>query len=106
MNKLKRISLITLCSIILFATVTFAKTGTVNAPSGLVLRKQASKTSDPITTVNDKAKVEILEESGEWYKVNKKNLRQSKKKNQKQIQKIILTRKKVNIHKSKKLNQI
>ena len=69
MNKLKRISLITLCSIILFATVTFAKTGTVNAPSGLVLRKQASKTSDPITTVNDKAKVEILEESGEWYKV-------------------------------------
>lgn len=69
MNKLKRISLITLCSIILFATVTFAKTGTVNAPSGLVLRKQASKTSDPITTVNDKAKIEILEESGEWYKV-------------------------------------
>ena len=69
MNKLKRISLVTLGTIALFTTATFAKTGTVNAPSGLVLREEKSKTSDPITTVTDNAKVEILEESGEWYKV-------------------------------------
>lgn len=69
MNKFKKISLITLGIIILFTTAAFAKTGTVNAPSGLVLREEKSKTSNPITTVKDKAKVEILEESGEWYKV-------------------------------------
>ena len=69
MNKLKRISLVTLGIIALFTTATFAKTGTVNAPSGLVLREEKSKTSNPITTVTDNAKVEILEESGEWYKV-------------------------------------
>lgn len=69
MNKLKKIS-ITLCGgIFLFGTISLAKTGIVNAPNGLVLRETASKSANPITTVSDEAKVEILEENGEWYKV-------------------------------------
>ncbi len=73
MNKIKRISLVALGGIIIFATTSFAKTGTVNAPSGLVLREKTSKSSDPITTVTDDSEVEILEESGEWYKVKYNN---------------------------------
>lgn len=69
MKKIKIILSIILSSLILFTTTAFAKTGTVNAPNTLILRKEASKTSDVITTINDDASVEILEESGEWYKV-------------------------------------
>ena len=69
MNKLKIISILILSTLILLGTTSFAKTGTVNAPNGLVLRNEASKSAKPITTVYDNAKVEILEQSGEWYKV-------------------------------------
>ena len=69
MNKLKIVSISIFSTLILLGTVVFAKTGIVNAPSGLVLRKEASKSSQPITTVYDDATVEVLEQSGEWYKV-------------------------------------
>lgn len=69
MNKLKIVSISMFSTVILLGTVAFAKTGTVNAPSGLVLRKEASKSAQPITTVYDYATVEVLEQSGEWYKV-------------------------------------
>lgn len=69
MNKLKKISAALCGGIVLFGTISLAKTGIVNAPNGLVLRETASKSANPITTVSDEAKVEILEENGEWYKV-------------------------------------
>lgn len=56
--------------ICLFAGVKcFATSGIVNAPNGLVLREKASKTANPITTISDKQKVEIIEKEEEWYKV-------------------------------------
>lgn len=73
MNNLKRILSISLGGIILCATTSFARTGTVNAPSGLVLRETASKSAKPITTISDDAKVEIVKESGEWYQVKYNN---------------------------------
>ncbi len=71
MNKLKivSISILSIILIILLGEVSFAATGIVDAPSGLVLRTEASKTAEPITTATDKAEVEIVEEVGEWYKV-------------------------------------
>ena len=69
MNKFKKISAITLGGVVLFASTVFAKTGTVNAPSGLILRKEASKSGAVIMEVKNNANVEIIEETGEWYKV-------------------------------------
>lgn len=69
MKKLKIISIFLLMELIILPANSFARTGTVNAPARLVLRKEASKTSTPILELKDKEKVEILEESGEWYKV-------------------------------------
>ena len=69
MSKLKKISACLFSGIVLFGTISFARTGTVNAPNGLVLRESASKSANPITTVSDDETVEILEENGEWYKV-------------------------------------
>lgn len=73
MNKLNKILSISLGGVILFATTSLAKTGTVNAPNGLVLRETASKSGNPITTIGDDANVEILEENGEWYQVEYNN---------------------------------
>ena len=69
MKKLKIISIFLLMGLIILPANSFARTGTVNAPSGLVLRKEASKTAGPILEIKNNAKVEILEESGDWYKV-------------------------------------
>lgn len=69
MKKLKIISISLLSGLILLSTSSLAREGVVNAPSGLVLRKKASKSSSPITTVKDNATVEILKESGDWYQV-------------------------------------
>lgn len=68
MNKLKSTLTILFGTLILLGTTSFAKTGTVNAPNGLILRKEASKSGEVITTISDKEKVEILEQNGEWYK--------------------------------------
>ena len=69
MEKIKKMPIIIIMIIVMLTTITFAVSGTVNAPSGLVLREEPSKTSKPITTVPDDATVEVIEESGEWYKV-------------------------------------
>ena len=69
MNRLKKVSILAIGGIILLATISFATIGIVNAPNGLVLREGPSKDSDPITTVTDESKIEILEKNGEWYKV-------------------------------------
>lgn len=70
MNNLKRILSITLGGIIIAGTTSLAGiTGIVNAPNGLVLREEASKSGNPVMTVSDESKVEIQERDGEWYKV-------------------------------------
>ena len=69
MRNLKKVFITVLFLLITISLESFAATGIVDAPSGLVLRKDASKTAEPITTATDKAEVEIIEESGEWYKV-------------------------------------
>ena len=70
MKNVIKISLTTLGSLAILGTSVLAATGTVNAPSGLVLREEASKTANPLATVPDKAEVDIVEKNGEWYKVN------------------------------------
>lgn len=65
----KKICVTTLGTLSVLGTTVFATTGIVNAPSGLVLRETASKGGNPLATIPDKTQVEIVEESGEWYKV-------------------------------------
>lgn len=69
MKDLKRISIIFLLTIIILTINSLAITGIVNAPNGLILRKEASKSGEVIMTISDKSKVEAIEKSGEWYKV-------------------------------------
>lgn len=70
MKNVIKISITTLGTLAILGTSTLAVTGIVNAPSGLVLREEASKTANPVTTVPDKTEVDIIEKNGEWYKVN------------------------------------
>lgn len=58
-------------SLSILATTVLAVTGTVNAPNGLVFRTEPS--GNPITTVPDKAEVNIIDENGEWYKATYNN---------------------------------
>ena len=69
MKKFKTISLLILISIIALGSPVVAVTGTVNAPSGLVLRGEASKEGTPLATVPDKTELEIIKDTGEWCKV-------------------------------------
>lgn len=70
MKNWKKISITAIGTLSILGTAVFATTGTINAPSGLVLRKEASTAGEPIATMPDKATVEVIEQSGEWYKVN------------------------------------
>lgn len=72
MDKIKKVTLVFILIFLLAGVKVLATSGTVNAPSGLVLRETASKTSKPITTVNDKETVEIIETLDQWYKVKYK----------------------------------
>ena len=69
MKNIIKISIATLSTIIILGTSVIALTGTVNSSSGLVLRQEADKTSNPITTVPSQTQVDIIEKVGEWYKV-------------------------------------
>ena len=69
MDKMKIAFILILNCLIIIGTTCFAATGIVNAPNGLVLRKEAAKGAEPVTTVSDKANVEVIEQNGEWYKV-------------------------------------
>lgn len=71
MNRLEKISLVAIASLAVFGTTVFGTTGKVyNTSQGLVLRAEASKTGAPLATVANNTEVEIIEEDGEWYKVN------------------------------------
>ena len=68
MNKMKKISIITIILYMLFVTSVFASTATISV-SAARLRKEASTESDVLTKIYQGEKVEILEKNGEWYKV-------------------------------------
>lgn len=69
MKNIIKISITAMGTLAVLGTSVLALTGTVNAPNGLVLREEASKTANPITTLDDKSEVDIIEKEGEWYKV-------------------------------------
>lgn len=69
MDKIKKLPAIIAGTLLALSSTILAVNGTVNAPSGLVLRGEPEKNGSIITTVEDKAQVEVIEESGEWYKV-------------------------------------
>lgn len=68
MNKMKKISIITIILYMLFVTSVFASTATISV-SAARLRKEANTESDVLTKIYQGEKVEILEKNGEWYKV-------------------------------------
>lgn len=71
MNKLKKVSVAAIVGITIFGTSVFGATGKVyNTSQGLVLRGEASKSGAPLATVPNDKEIEILENLGEWYKVN------------------------------------
>lgn len=69
MSKFSKITSLALGGIVLATTACFAATGIVNAPNGLILREEASRNGEIITTISDDSSVEIIEEDGEWYRV-------------------------------------
>ena len=69
MDKTRITIILILTCIIIVGTTCLAATGIVNAPSGLVLRETPSKNADPITTISDESKVEVIKKEGDWYKV-------------------------------------
>ena len=73
MKNLKKLCVTAIGTLGILGTTVFAAIGIVNAPSGLVLRQEASTSSAPLATVPDKTEVNILEESEEWYKVTYNN---------------------------------
>ena len=68
MNKMKKISIITIILYMLFITTSFATTATIDVSSAR-LREEANTTSKVLTNIYKGEKVEILEKNGEWYKV-------------------------------------
>ncbi len=68
MNKMKKISIITIILYMLFITASFADTATIDVNSAR-LREEANTTSKVLTNIYKGEKVEILEKNGEWYKV-------------------------------------
>ena len=68
MNKMKKISIITIILYMLFVTSVFASTATISV-SAARLRKEANTESDVLTKIYEGEKVEILEKNGEWLKV-------------------------------------
>jgi len=71
MKKIEKISITAIASLALLGTTVFGTTGKVyNTSQGLVLRKEASKSAEPLATIANDAEVEIIEKTGEWYKVN------------------------------------
>ena len=71
MNKFKKISVLTVAVVLILGGHVLAKTGKVyNTSEGLVLRGSASKSGEPLSTVAEGTKVEIIEEQDNWYKVN------------------------------------
>ena len=71
MKKFSKIGISMVSCLAILGGTVFATTGKVyNTSKGLVLRGAASKSGAALATVAEGAEVEILENAGEWYKVN------------------------------------
>lgn len=71
MNKIEKISAGIIATLAIFGTTVFGSTGKVyNTSQGLVLRGDASKSGEPLATIEEGTQVEIIEKTGDWYKVN------------------------------------
>ena len=71
-HKLLYIIAILITLMIMFSVNTYADTATVNTET-LNLRKEASTSSSIVELLNMNTELEIIEESGDWYKVNHGN---------------------------------
>ena len=70
MKRFIKISALTMGALIALNSTVFATTGVItNAASGLIFRKEASKTAEVITTIGNGKEVEVISQEGEWYKV-------------------------------------
>lgn len=68
----KRILFITFFAICILTNFAFASSGKVNIEATRI-RKEANTTSDIITVIYKNDEIEILEESGDWYKIKYKD---------------------------------
>lgn len=68
MKRLKEICIITLIMIVLGVTYSFATTGTANT-NGIRIRKEPSTDAEILTNIHNGDSVEIIEKTGDWYKV-------------------------------------
>lgn len=71
-KKIVYIIILTIASLIMYSTITRAATIVTVATETLNLRKKASTSSDIVATLSEGVKCELLEESGDWYKVKYK----------------------------------
>ena len=71
--SIKKIFAISTLFVSLGTTVIASSGKVTNAQSGLILREEASKSGNVITTVPNNTEVEIIEKTGEWYKVKYNN---------------------------------
>lgn len=72
MRSLKKIMLVIIIVTYFLIGTSLAKTGNINAQAAR-LRKENNTSSDIITNIYKGEEVEILEESGDWYKVKYQN---------------------------------
>lgn len=63
------VGLLTSATVMAISTISFGATGIVNTDNSR-LRSKASSDSPALTVVSINDKVEVLEESGDWYKIN------------------------------------
>lgn len=71
MSKFRKVSVATIVGFAILGTTVFGATGKVfNTSQGLVLRGEASKSGAPLATIPNDKEFEIIENLGEWYKVN------------------------------------
>ena len=68
MNKLSKISLSIIGTLLIAGTSSLAATGTVNT-NGVRIRKDATTDSEIVTNLNNGTDVEVLEQKDNWYKV-------------------------------------
>lgn len=71
-KKIVYIMFLAIVSLIMYSTITKAATTITVATETLNLRKKASTSSDIIATLSEGVQCELIEESGDWYKVKYK----------------------------------
>ncbi len=71
-KKIAYVTLLIIASLIMYSTTAKAVTTVTVTTETLNLRKKASTSSDIVATLSEGVKCELIEESGDWYKVKYK----------------------------------